>query len=41
MEVRVVGDINLFVEEGESFRIDGPTWRWGVKLDRCDGVRSE
>ena len=30
----MVRDVDLFVEEEESFGIDGPTWRWGVELDR-------
>ena len=38
MEVRVVGDIDLFVEKEKSFRIDRPTWRQGVELDGCNGV---
>ena len=35
----MVGDVDLFIEEEESFRIDGPMWRRGVELDRCNGVR--
>ena len=37
----MVGDVDLFVQEEESFRIDGPMWRQGVELDGCNGVRSE
>ena len=35
----MVRDIDLFIEEEESFGIDGPMWRRGVELDRCNGVR--
>ena len=31
----MVGDMDLFVEEEESFGVDGPMWGWGVELDRC------
>ena len=37
----MVGDVALFIEEEESFRVDGPMWGWGVELDGCDGVGSE
>ena len=37
----MVGDVDLFVKEEESFRGDGPTWGWRVKLDGCNGVRLE
>ena len=41
MEVRVVGDVDLLIKKEKSFGIDGPMWRWGVELDRCNGVGSE
>ena len=41
MGVRVVRDVDIFVEEEESFRIDRPTWRQGVKLDGCNRVGLE
>ena len=34
----MVRHVDLFIEEEESFRIDGPMWRWGVELDGCSGV---
>ena len=37
----MVRDIDLFVKEEESFRINGPTWRWGVELDGCNRVGLE
>ena len=37
----MVRDVDLFVKEEESFRVNGPMWRWGVELDGCDGVRLE
>ena len=40
-EVRVVRDIDLFIEKEKSFGIDGPTWRRGFELDGCNGVRLE
>ena len=30
----MVGNVDLFVEQEESFGVDGPTWRWGVELGR-------
>ena len=41
LEIRGVEDVDLIVEEEESFRVDGPTWGWGVELGRCDQVRVE
>ena len=37
----MVRDVDLFVKEEESFRIDRPMWGWGAKLDGCNGVRLE
>ena len=37
----MVGNIDLFVEEEESFGADGPMWGRRVELDGCDGVGSE
>ena len=41
MEVRGVRDIDLIVEEEESFGVDGPTWGRGVELGRCDWIRAD
>ena len=37
-EIRVVMNVALFVEEEESFRVNGPTWGWGIELGRCDQI---
>ena len=40
-EIGVVRDIDLFIKEEESFRINGPMWGQGINLGRCDWIRGE
>ena len=37
----MIRNIDLFVKEEKSFRVNGPTWGWRVELHRCNGVRAE
>ena len=41
LKVRGVGDVDLIIKEEESFGVDGPTWRQGVKLGGCDWIGAE